>query len=97
MRMRALHEHTARLPLVDLDENPMLLGDDTDQAIRAGVLQGVAGELCFYRDRLGPDIKIMVTGGASIRVMPLLPFEVIHRPNLVLTGLKSILDYNENN
>ncbi len=97
MRMRALHDHTARLPLVDLDENPMLLGNDTDQAIRAGVLQGVAGELCFYRDRLGHDTGIIATGGASIRILSLLPFEVTHRPNLVLTGLKSILDYNENN
>lgn len=97
MRMRALHEHTARLPLINLDQPPMLWGDDTDQAILAGVLHGVAGELCHYRRLISPDAEIIVTGGASARVLPLLPFTVNHRPNLVLTGLKSILDYNENN
>ncbi len=97
MRMRALHDHTAHLPLINLDENPMLWGDDTDQAILAGVLRGVAGELCYYRHNLHPDTTIIATGGAAGRVLPLLPFAVEHRPNLVLTGLKSILDYNENN
>lgn len=97
MRMRALHEHTARLPLINLDESPMLWGNDTDQAILAGVLRGVAGELCYYRDHIAPGTEIIVTGGASARILPLVPFTVTHRPNLVLTGLKSILDYNENN
>lgn len=97
MRMRALHEHTARLPLINLDESPMLWGNDTDQAILAGVLRGVAGELSYYRQHLSSETKIIATGGASIRILPLLPFSVHHSPELVLTGLKSILDYNENN
>lgn len=97
MRMRALHDHTARLPLINLDENPMLWGDDTDQAILAGVLRGVAGELCYYRHHLSPETNVIATGGAAGRVLPLLPFTVVHSPHLVLTGLISILDYNENN
>ncbi len=67
MSFRALHEFTARLPLIDFDPEPPLVGDSTQNAIRSGVLQGILAEvegmIERYRAKYGPNIKIILTGG----------------------------------
>ncbi|MEZ4847056.1 MAG: type III pantothenate kinase [Bacteroidia bacterium] len=45
MRFRALHEFTARLPLVTFEEVPPLIGDSTIQSMRSGVINGVIAEI----------------------------------------------------
>ncbi|MEL6588834.1 MAG: type III pantothenate kinase [Bacteroidota bacterium] len=67
MRFRALHEFTARLPLIDFDPDPPLPGDSTQNSIRSGVLQGILAEvegmIERYRLKFGANIKIILTGG----------------------------------
>ncbi len=97
MRAEALHRMTKRLPSVDVESHvdvPMW-GTDTDAAILAGVVRGVVAEIGYYRSQLPSKSGVVVTGGDACRIAPLLDFEVAVDETLVLTGLNSILLYNE--
>ncbi len=96
MRLEALNNYTARLPLVEATGEIKLWGDSTSSALRSGSVNGVIGETSYYRNRLVGDAVTILTGGDAQLIAPLLDFEVEMRPHLVGEGLKSILRYNEN-
>lgn len=99
MRFKALHNYTAKLPLVD----PMqfkefeLTGTDTPTSILSGVINGikyeVEGIINEYRLRLG-SLKVVATGGDAGLFAALIKSEIFARPYLVLEGLNEILNYN---
>lgn len=95
MRLAALHAHTNRLPLVDAIGDTPLWGCNTDTAIRSGALRGVAGEIAYYRNHLGDNTIVMLTGGDADIISSLLDFQVEVDAFLVNKGLNSILRYNE--
>ncbi len=96
LRLRSLHEHTARLPMPQLDEEPCpLFGSSTAQAMLAGALRGIAAEIEYYLDAC-PGCHAVVTGGESRLIAPLLGERATLVPGLVMAGLKCIIDYNEN-
>lgn len=99
MRLQALHEGTARLPLVNHIGDTPLIGYNTETAIRSGVMQGLSLEIEGYAQRLRqtmPQLKVLLTGGKSTEILPLLSpsLQLIHQPHLVETGLNAILNYN---
>lgn len=96
MRLEALNRFTARLPMVEADDDTPLWGDTTATALKAGAVNGVVGELTYYRSRLPHDTVTMLTGGDSRLIAPRLGFAAETRPHLVSEGLNSILRYNEN-
>jgi type III pantothenate kinase len=99
MRFKALHNYTAKLPLVD----PMqylayeLTGTDTDTSILSGVVNGikeeVTGIIKEYNQRFG-NLQVVGTGGDAGFFVTLLKNEIFARPYLVLEGLNRILNYN---
>ena len=96
MRLRALHEQTARLPLVNADGEIERIGSNTINAIRAGVLQGVDYEITGYirtMMRRKPDARIFLTGGNGYRFAQ--ETEVERNDALVEIGLNCILQYQQ--
>ncbi len=97
MRLRALHEHTGRLPLVSSEGDLPLMGYDTETAIRAGALQGVAYELegyiATYQAKY-PKLLIFLTGGDAERLATIIKRTIFVDRNLVPKGLNRILEYN---
>jgi len=99
MRFKALHNYTAKLPLVD----PMqflhydLTGTDTTTSILSGVVNGikeeVTGIIKEYEQRFG-NLQVVATGGDAGFFVTLLKSEIFARPYLVLEGLNRILNYN---
>ena len=99
MRFKALHNYTAKLPLID----PMqfhsfeLTGTDTSTSILSGVINGikeeVEGIIKQYNQRFG-DLKVVVTGGDAGLFATVVETEIFARPYLVLEGLNRILNYN---
>jgi len=67
MRFRALHEFTARLPLIEAVSDPALVGDSTEACIQSGVINGlraeVRGIIEQYRGRHGANLAVYLTGG----------------------------------
>lgn len=99
MRFKALHNYTAKLPLVDPMQylNYDLTGSDTATSILSGVVNGikeeVRGIIKEYNQRFG-NLQVVATGGDAGFFVTLLKNEIFARPYLVLEGLNRILNYN---
>lgn len=96
MRIDSLHHYTAKLPQVAMVGDCPLWGINTDTAIRAGVVNGIVGELTYYYSQLPENSVVLCTGGDAEFIARKVDFEIIVEPNLVDIGLNSILLYNEN-
>lgn len=99
MRFRAVHEFTARLPLVDPAEAPDFVGDSTAASIQSGVYFGMLAEIEGIISRYSEkykEMKVVLTGGDAGVFENRLKAPIFASPNLVLVGLNSILDYNVN-
>jgi len=98
MRLRAMHEFTAGLPLINLDEsNFSLIGDNTANSMASGILNGVAFEIEGYINELRKKYKnceIILSGGDSRYLAGKLNIETEIEPDLALIGLNIILKLN---
>lgn len=93
LRLKAMHEHTALLPLLTAEDPKMLLGVDTDTSMQAGAINGVAFEIEGYVRRLMaryPDLHVFLTGGNSFDFPDDIASRIVHDPQLVLKGLMMI-------
>lgn len=100
LRFRSLSEFTSRLPLVQPEGRLPLFGDDTETAIRAGVVRGLVSELDAAwraaRD-LYANITMILTGGDASLLAPLLSqrgIDVSADAEAVGRGLVRIFNYN---
>ncbi len=99
MRFKALHNYTAKLPLIDPKEFEKfeLTGVDTSTSILSGVMNGIKEEvdgiIKEYNQRF-ENLNVVATGGDTGLFVALLKSEIFTRPYLVLEGLNRILNYN---
>lgn len=96
-RFRALNAFTAKLPLVASDPGFPEFGIDTRTAIVAGVQQGILFEINGYMNefsRLYANCEFIITGGDANFFVSKLKRPIFALPELVLTGLNFILEYN---
>ena len=94
MRLRAMHEGTARLPLVAPDHPQGDVGRSTHAALQHGGLRGIVYEAegLWHRLRTDhPDLHLCFTGGDAPLLLPHVTVPCTHYPNLVLRGLNQIL------
>ncbi len=97
MRFKALHQFTARLPLVSAEGALLPMGKDTDTAIRAGVLRGIEYEIAGYIKAMKykyPELLVFLTGGDDFSFDTNLKNIIFADRFLVLKGLNRILNYN---
>lgn len=91
MSARALHEHTALLPLVEVGEPKETLGKNTKDAIRNGIAAMMAGALREITERYATQIgkwpPLVVTGGDAEAVARSCDFVDRVVPDLGLDGL----------
>lgn len=98
MRLKALHEFTARLPLVEAEGDVPGMGYDTETAIRSGVLRGMKYEIEGYIKSMRakfPHLLVFLTGGDHISFDPGIKNIVFSDKYIVPRGLNRILEYNE--
>ena len=94
----ALTERGARLPKVELAPPKAVIGKNTIDAIRSGVVFGYAGAvdaiLRRLREEMGEPLSVVATGGLGGLVVPFT--EEIHEVDdlLTLTGLRLIHELN---
>lgn len=97
VRLEALNHFTKALPLIETDGDVPRWGYNTETALRSGAIRGVVGELQYYRHCLTEkDPAVILTGGSYELILPFITTPTIVEPNLVLIGLNSIINYNEN-
>ncbi|NJO91988.1 MAG: type III pantothenate kinase, partial [Chloroflexia bacterium] len=97
MRFKALNQLTSKLPLLSSKDEDILLGTNTNEAIIAGVQNGIIFEMDMYIDKLRElhkDIKVILTGGDGFFFAGKLKNPIFAKPFLVALGLNRILEYN---
>jgi len=98
LRLQALHDYTAHLPLVELSGDPPLIATNTEDAIRSGVVHGTLAEIKGIIHDYAiefKDIQVIFSGGHVKFFESRLKDRIFALPNLVLMGLYSIFLYNE--
>ncbi len=97
MRLKAMHQFTAKLPLVKMGETDNLLGYSTESAMRNGAQWGAAleieGFIAWISEKM-QKINVILTGGDAEYFVKSLKSQIFVNPNLVLQGLNKILSYN---
>ncbi len=97
--MEALFARTAKLPRIDLTRPPKAIGSNTVQAIQSGVLFGyvglVEGMVARFRQELGPDMKVIATGGLGEIIAQETDVIQFVDPWITLNGLRLIYEMNQ--
>jgi type III pantothenate kinase len=96
---QALFERTAKLPRVELTRPPSAIGRNTAHSIQSGLLFGyvglVEGMVARFEAELGPETRVVATGGLAEIIAR--ETEVIHvvDPWLTLHGLRIVYELNQ--
>lgn len=102
LRLRALHEHTGRLPLLERDDTAGALpplGRDTRSALACGAARGLAAEVEGTARHIGRAVTgrlplVVLTGGDGPLLARLVTLPAVALPHLTLQGLYKIYQYN---
>ena len=96
--LKALTGGAAQLPQISLVPPKKLLGTNTIDCMRSGIIYGNAAMLDGIIDRIGDEVKseltIVATGGLSRSIIPYCRHDVILDDDLILKGL--LIIYNKN-
>lgn len=97
MRLKAMNQFTAKLPLVKADSNVPLIGYDTDTNLLSGVVLGMAKEIDgfidAYKEKFG-NFNVLLTGGDLVHLASHLKNKIFADPDLIFKGLYAISEVN---
>ena len=95
----SLSSHAAQLPGISLDKPKKVIGKNTVDCMRSGMMYGTAAMLDGLIDRiadeLGHESTIIATGGLAQFVIPLCKHNIILEKELLLKGLNIIYKKNK--
>ncbi len=97
LRLLAMHEHTALLPLVEANGDLPAIGYDTDTAMRTGAILGLKYEIEGYirnYKKEHPQLHVFLTGGDVFDFEEDIKKIISTDHYLVPRGLNSTLEYN---
>ena len=96
--VQALAQFAARLPQVDLTLPKHVVGTNTDDVIRSGIIYGevarIDGLVRMIFDELGYEAPVIATGGLSGVISELSQMVTRREPRLTLHGLRLIHERN---
>ena len=100
MRFKAMHQHTALLPLVTAEWNFPLIGYDTNTNLQSGVINGMAAEIggiiAKYEEKYR-NFNVVLTGGNSAYFAGQLKKEIFADHNFLFKGLYALSELNNCN
>ena len=95
----ALTSRAAQLPGISLDQPKSVIGKNTVDCMRSGVMYGTAGMIDGIVDRmeeeLGHKSTLVATGGMAQFVTPLCKHKIILEKDLLLKGLNILYKKNK--
>jgi len=94
----SLFTHAAKLPRIDLQRPPSVIGRNTTHAMQSGLLFGyvsmVEGMVARFKLELGNEMKVIATGGMAEVIAKETQVVDFIAPWLTLDGLRMIWDLN---
>ncbi len=92
-----LHRFAAKLPKVELNFPPTVIGSNTETNIQSGLMFGsvdlINGLLNRIEKQFKKELNIIATGGLAKTIVPYLDREMTIETDLTLLGLKMIYDF----
>ena len=99
LRFKAMHEHTALLPLCKPTHDELkLVCDDTEECLQSGVQLGVLHEIKEFIELYSlkfKDLNVFIAGGDNIFLQNTLKNCNFASSNFMFNGLRFILEYND--
>lgn len=97
--LEALSARTAQLPQIDLQAPVRVIGTNTVDSMRSGIILGTAsmidGMAQRCQEELGEGLTVIATGGLAEDIVPYCRCRPIYNPNICLEGLLLIYEKNE--
>ncbi|MGB1268212.1 MAG: type III pantothenate kinase [Flavobacteriaceae bacterium] len=97
IRYEALHNLTAKLPLLETDDAIFLIGNTTEKSIHSGVSNGLVNEIdgtIKQYQELYTDLTVILTGGDTNFLAKRLKSSIFANSNFLLEGLNHLLKIN---
>ena len=95
----ALFSRTSKLPRIDLVRPPQAIGSNTPHALQSGLIFGyvglVEGMVARFRAELGPEMRVIGTGGLATTIAQETEVIEIVNPWLTLEGLRLVWEMNQ--
>lgn len=94
----SLTSRTSRLPRISLEVPKKLIGKNTVDCMKSGIIHGQAsmldGMIDRIREDMGEEVPVVATGGLSHKIIPYCRHEIIYDEQLTLKGLGLIYRKN---
>ena len=97
MRFKSLNTFTSNLPLIDFDSIHQLIGNNTNNSINSGVINGTISEINGIIQQYCEEfenIRIILTGGDSNFLLKRIKNSIFADQNFLLVGLNKLLEDN---
>ena len=99
LRLKALHDYTAKLPFLEASQPENFIGNSTNQSILSGVVNGISHEIngfiTQYSDKY-EDLTIILTGGDAIFLAKNIKNTIFANSNFLLESLNELFIYAKN-
>ena len=98
LTLKALAENTAQLPAIDIEAPRSVIGTNTVDSMKSGLVFGTAAMIDGLLDRIeeemGETPTVVATGGLSKEIIAHCKRNIIYNENLLLEGLREIYQKN---
>ncbi|MCQ2449715.1 MAG: type III pantothenate kinase [Clostridia bacterium] len=98
LTLKSLCRNTAQLPAIDIKAPKSVIGTNTVDSMKSGLVLGTAamldGLLDRIEDELGEIPTVIATGGLCQEIIPHCRRNIIYNENLLLDGLREIYERN---
>ena len=96
----ALTRHAAQLPDIALQPPKTLIGKNTEDCMRSGIIYGTAGMLDGIIDRIreefpGREVSVVATGGNAPVIVQYTRNKIVYDEHLLMDGLWAIYQKNK--
>ncbi len=96
--LNSLVERTAQLPQISLEAPKKVVGTNTVDCMKSGIVYGTAamldGMAQRYREEMGDNLTIIATGSPAGHIIPHCRNEILYDPSLLLDGLRILYEKN---
>ena len=100
LRYEALHNYTAKLPKLNIENPENVIGNSTNNAIHSGVINGLTFEIDGYiasHFKQNENFIIILTGGDANFLSKRLKNTIFANSNFLLESLNQTYQYNKQN
>tara|TARA_B100000768_G_C11246771_1_gene362110 strand:+ start:72 stop:863 length:792 start_codon:yes stop_codon:yes gene_type:complete len=98
MRYKALNSFTANLPLLNPKKINDRIGENTEDSIHSGIVNGIISEINgtidYYKSEF-KEIRIILTGGDSKFLFKKIKNSIFANSNFLLLGLNYLIELNK--